>query len=208
VRCSCAESEAERRAGVLDATTGEFHHLLKAVDSGRLGADTLLPLVYTELRRLARVRLAVLAPGQTLQSTALVHEAYLRLAGKQLAFDGPKHFLFAAARAMHDIVVERAREKASLKRGGNRERLDLSSLVLPHDAPSQQILALSEALVHLQQSHPRKHQVVMLRFFAGCTAEETAAALELSPATVAREWHFRAGVAARAAERIFESLLT
>jgi RNA polymerase sigma factor (TIGR02999 family) len=149
-----------------------------------------LPLVYDELRRLAAQRLNDERPGQTLQPTALVHEAYLRLVGKELKFDGPRHFLFAAARAMHDILVERARQKGSLKGGGGRRRLDLDSLVVPLDAPSTEILALAEALAELAQAHPRKHQVVSLRFFAGCTSEQAAAAMDLSPATVAREWRF------------------
>jgi RNA polymerase sigma factor (TIGR02999 family) len=150
----------------------------------------LLPLVYEELRKLATRQLNDQRPGQTLQATALVHEAYLRLVGKELTFDGPRHFLFAAARAMHDILVERARQKASCKGGGGRARLDLDSLVLPHEASSAQILALSEAMADLAVAHPRRHEVVSLRFFAGCTTEQAAAALNVSPATVAREWRF------------------
>jgi RNA polymerase sigma factor (TIGR02999 family) len=153
-------------------------------------AEELLPLVYAELRRLAAQRLSDERPGQTLQATALVHEAYLRLAGKQLAFDGPRHFLFAAARAMHDILVERARRKASLKQGGGRARLDLESLEIAYETPSAEILALADAMSALAAAHPRKHQVASLRFFAGCTTEQAAAALDVSPATVAREWRF------------------
>ena len=153
-------------------------------------ASALLPLVYDELRRLAAQRLSSERPGQTIQATALVHEAYLRLVGKKLSFDGPRHFLFAAARAMHDILVERARQKASLKRGGERARLDLDSLILPHEASSAQILALSDAMADLAAAHPRRHEVASLRFFAGCTTEQAAAALNVSPATIAREWRF------------------
>ncbi len=153
-------------------------------------AEQLLPLVYDELRRLARVRLAELGPGQTLQPTALVHEAYLKLVGKELTWDGPRHFLFVAARAMHDILVERARQKASLKGGGKRRRLDLDSLEIPHESPNEEILALSEAMEELNRLHPRRYQVAFLRFFGGCTTEQTAAALAISSATVAREWRF------------------
>lgn len=175
---------------MLRTSPGRFAELLRAVDGGRGDADELLPLVYNELRRIARARLSGLASGQTLQPTALVHEVYVRLAGKQLAWDGPRHFFFAAARAMHDVLVERARQKASLKRGGGLGRLDLDSLVIAHESPPGEILALSEAMADMKRLHPRKHQVVMLRFFAGCTCEQTAATMDLSPATVAREWRF------------------
>jgi RNA polymerase sigma factor (TIGR02999 family) len=164
--------------------------IVAAEQGDRHAADQLLPLVYEELRRLAAQRLSDQRPGQTLQATALVHEAYLRLAGKQLTFDGPRHFLFAAARAMHDILVEHARRKASLKEGGGRARLDLDSLELAHESPSTEILALADAMAELAAVHPRKHQVASLRFFAGCTTEQAAAALDLSPATVAREWRY------------------
>jgi RNA polymerase sigma factor (TIGR02999 family) len=178
-----AEADPSRSAGGEFAAGG-------ACETDPSEADRLLPLVYDELRRVARAQLEALPPGQTLQPTALVHEAYLRLVGKELTWDGPAHFFFTAARAMHDILVERARQKASLKGGGGWVRLDLNRLVLPCDAPSEQILALSEAMSELERAHPRKHQVAFLRFFAGCTHEETAAALGLSPGTVAREWLF------------------
>jgi RNA polymerase sigma factor (TIGR02999 family) len=153
-------------------------------------ADELLPQVYEELRRLARARLAELTPGQTLQPTALVHEAYARLADKQREWDGTRHFFFAAARAMHDIVVEQARQKISLKRGGGRNRLDLEKLTIAQDTPGDEIIALADALSALQALDPRKHQLVLLRFFAGCNADEAAAAMDLSLSTVAREWRF------------------
>jgi RNA polymerase sigma factor (TIGR02999 family) len=168
----------------------QFAQFNQAVERGRQDTDELLPLVYNELRAIARARLAELAAGQTLQATALVHEAYLRLAGKELSWDGPRHFIFAAARAMHDIIVERARHKARLKRGGGRRRLDLDSLVVAHESPPEEILALSEAMTGLERLHPRKHQIVLLRFFVGCSRDQAAAAMQLSPATVAREWRF------------------
>jgi RNA polymerase sigma factor (TIGR02999 family) len=152
--------------------------------------DELLPEVYEQLRELARARLAALGPGQTLQATSLVHDAYVRLQGKNTDWDGARHFLFAAARAMHDIIVERARAKASQRRGGGRRRLELENLVLAHESPCDEILALSEALGELARADERKHRVVLLRFFGGCNVEEAASALELSPSTVEREWRF------------------
>jgi RNA polymerase sigma factor (TIGR02999 family) len=156
----------------------------------RQSGEELLPQVYEQLRQLARARLAALGPGQTLQATSLVHDAYVRLTGKGADWDGARHFLFAAARAMHDIIVERARSKASQRRGGGRQRLDLETLVIAHEAPCDEILALSEALGELARADERKHRVVLLRFFGGCNVEEVAAALELSPSTVEREWRF------------------
>ncbi len=158
--------------------------------SCRQSGDELLPQVYEQLRQLARARLAELGPGQTLQATALVHDAYVRVMGKGTNWDGSRHFLFAAARAMHDIIVEHARAKASQRRGGGRRRLALETLVIAHEAPCEEILALSEALGELARTDPRKHSVVLLRFFGGCNVEEAASALELSPSTVEREWRF------------------
>ena len=114
----------------------------------------------------------------------------MRLTGKVAQWDGSRHFLFAAARAMHDIVVERAREKASQRRGGGRRRLQLENLVLAHESPCDEILALSEALGELERVDPRKHHVVLLRFFGGCNVDEAASAMELSASTVEREWRF------------------
>jgi len=151
-------------------------------------AEELIPLVYAELQRLATQKLAAERPGQTLQAMDLVHEAYLRLAGKELAWDGPRHFLFAAARAMHDILVEGVRQRASLKVGGGRVRLNVDGLVLPCESPPKEVIALSEAMVELERQHPRQHRVVFLRFFAGCTADQTAEAMQVSSATIAREW--------------------
>ena len=154
-------------------------------------AGELLALVYDELRCAARAKLAALAPGQTLQPTALVHEAYLRLIDKAgPEWDGRRHFFFAAARAMHDIIVEHARTKASQRRGGGRRRLELENLVLAHESPCDEILALSEALGELERADARKHRVVLLRFFGGCNLDEAAAAMDLSPSTVEREWRF------------------
>jgi RNA polymerase sigma factor (TIGR02999 family) len=168
----------------------EATQLLQSVTAGNpRAAEELLALVYDELRVLARMRLAVLAPGQTLQATALVHEVYLRLIDRPAPAAGwqdTRHFFFAAARAMHDILVERARQKASLKRGGGRGRIDLKALSV--DSPPDELLALAEALDELKTRDARKHELVMLRFFAGCTAGEAASAMDISASTANREW--------------------
>lgn len=153
--------------------------------------DDLIRRGYDDLRRLARARLSKAPPGHTLQPTALVHEVYLRLVGRGIsACENPRHFFFMAARAMHDIVVEHARRQGSKKRAGGRPKLDLERVQIPCDAPPAEVLALSEALEDLSAHDPRKHQVVMLRFFADCTEEQTAEALELSPRTVERDWRY------------------
>jgi RNA polymerase sigma factor (TIGR02999 family) len=160
-----------------------------------LAAD-LLPQVYAELRRLARARLGRLPPGQTLEATALVHEAVARLLGRGAQnWDDAGHFFFAAARAMHDILVEAARRKLSDKRGGHRRRVGLERagalrLTFPADAPPADILALDEALERLKADEPRWHQLVLLRFFAGLNAEQCAAAMSVGLRTVERDWRF------------------
>ena len=166
--------------------------LLQAAAGGEeQAAAELLPLVYDELRRLAEAQLRKGPPGHTLQPTALVHEAYLRLVGGvDPGWEGRAHFFFAAARAMHDILVEHARKKLSLKRGGGRKRLDPSQVTLAVEAPAEEMLALSEALGRLEKSEPRKHQIVLLRFFAGMTNEETAEMLAVTTRTVERDWRF------------------
>ncbi len=151
--------------------------------------EELLERLYAELLSLAKRQMRHASPGQTLQPTALVHEAYLRLAGEPgQDWKNRKHFFFVAARAMHDVVVERARRRARKKRGGDRTRVDLNHLEVAFDASPEDVLALDEALCRLEEHLPRAAQIVRLRFFAGLTEEETAAALELSPSTVAREW--------------------
>ena len=153
--------------------------------------ETLHRGLFRELRELARHEMRRMAPGQTLQPTALVHEAYLRLAGRDA---GPwrtrREFLSVAARAMHDVLVEEARRKASLRRGGAWGRLDLTDLTLPGEAAPESLLALDEALEKLAQTEPRKAELVRLRFFVGLTEEETAEALDVSVRTVRRDWRF------------------
>ncbi|MCZ2401504.1 MAG: sigma-70 family RNA polymerase sigma factor [Phycisphaerae bacterium] len=154
-------------------------------------ADELLPLVYDELRRLAHARLARAPRGTTLQPTALVHEAYLRLVGdRDPGWNGRAHFFAAAARAMRNILVDRARRKASVKHGGGRRRVAMDDADLPIELPNEDVLALDEALTRLEAADPRKARIVMLHYFGGLTLEETAEALDTSPRTVEREWRF------------------
>jgi RNA polymerase sigma factor (TIGR02999 family) len=161
-------------------------------DSG--AADKLLPLVYNELRQLAAARLAQETPGQTLQATALVHDAYLRLIGpidsEPKHWDSRGHFFAAAAEAMRRILVERARHKGRLKRGGARQRVDLDSACAVSEPPSVDLLALDEALIKFAENQPAKADLVKLRFFAGLTMPEAAAALGISLATAERHWTF------------------
>ena len=167
--------------------------VLGAVGRGEAPAEELLPLVYAELRRLAAARLARLAPGQTLGPTALVHEAYLGLVeGGDPGWKGRGHFFGAAARAMHDIVVDRARRRAAQKRGGGaaHDDLDAISVAAPGGAAVEDVLALSDALARLAAEHPRRHEVAMLRTFAGLSEEEIAELHGVSTRTIEREWRF------------------
>lgn len=166
--------------------------LLTALEQGQgQAAEELLPLVYNELRRLAAYRLSHDAPGQTLQATALVHEAWLRLVGKDdPKWNGQRHFFGAAAEAMRRILVENARRKQSLKRGGNPARVDLTEIELPTPMPDEDLIALDEALNHLADTHPQAAEVVKLCFFVGMTREQAAKHLEVSISTVERTWAF------------------
>jgi RNA polymerase sigma factor (TIGR02999 family) len=165
---------------------------IKAVEAGDTqAAARLLPLVYTELRRLARARMAHRPPGQTLQPTELVHEAYLRLVGKAgLPLESQKHFFFAAARAMRDILVERARRKAGPNRGGGRQRVELTEALAIQEPPPEEVLAVQEAVRELESKDPVKGQIVNLRYYAGMTVKETAQVLGLSERTVHRHGRF------------------
>jgi RNA polymerase sigma factor (TIGR02999 family) len=161
-------------------------------DGGPGTSREMLPEVYEELRKLARARLARERGPQTLQPTALVHEAYLRVAGdaQDQRWDRRGHFFAAAALAMRRILVERARHYQRLKHGAGGERVDLDSAMLRADPQLNDLVAVDEALTRLEHTDPRKAQVVMLRYFAGLTVEETATALDISPATVKNEWQF------------------
>jgi RNA polymerase sigma factor (TIGR02999 family) len=173
----------------------EVTHILSAIEQGDpQAAAQLLPLVYDALRQLAAAKLGREAPGQTLDATALVHEAYLRLVegerrGSAPPWDSRRHFFAAAAEAMRRILVEKARRKHSVRHGGGRQRLDLDeALSLP--GPRQDLLALDEALTRLAEKQPVKAELVKLRFFAGLTMPEAARALDISLATAERYWTF------------------
>jgi len=174
--------------------------ILSAIERGDPSAAAqLLPLVYDELRKLAASKLAHEQPGQTLQATALVHEAYLRLvtsskgeaAGEAPPWDSRGHFFAAAAEAMRRLLIDHARRKQSAKPGGTRQRLSLNaiaSLKGPDDTSRDDLLALNEALQQLEAEEPVKAQLVKLRYFAGLSLDDAAAMLDISPATAKRYW--------------------
>jgi len=168
--------------------------ILSAVEHGDpKAAEQLLPLVYDELRRLAAAKLVQEKPGQTLQATALVHEAYIRLVegGESQSWDNRRHFFAAAAEAMRRILIERARQKQAIKRGGGLERVDLDAVepaVLP--MACDDLLGLDEAIQRLEQEHPRKAELVKLRFFAGLTTAEAARSLGVSVSTAENDWTY------------------
>jgi RNA polymerase sigma factor (TIGR02999 family) len=165
--------------------------ILSAIDRGDpKAAAQLLPLVYDELRRLAAQKLAHEKPGQTLQATALVHEAYLRLVDSEHRRDWNSrgHFFGAAAEAMRRILVDHARRKRRPKHGGDHKRLALDSIALPVEDRFHDLLALNDALDDLARHEPLKAELVKLRYFAGLSVEETAACLGISPVTAKRYW--------------------
>ena len=171
----------------------EVTHILAAVERGDpRAAEQLLPLVYDELRKLAAQRLAGEKPGQTLQATALVHEAYVRLVGGEQSdgWDGRGHFFFAAAEAMRRILIDRVRHKNTRKAGGGHRRVDLDDFDPALDEPDPELLVLDDALRELEQRHPRKAEVVKLRFFAGLTTAQAAVALGVSTSTAENDWAY------------------
>jgi RNA polymerase sigma factor (TIGR02999 family) len=170
----------------------EVTRILSAIEQGdSRAAGQLLPLVYDELRKLAAQRLAREKPGQTLQATALVHEAYVRLVGVQDAgWDSRGHFFAAAAEAMRRILVEAARRKHGPERGGDFTRHDLDPEQATPPGPSPRLLALDEALDRLAAIEPRAAEVVKLRYFAGLTVAEAATALGISPRTADGDWAY------------------
>lgn len=173
--------------------------ILSQIEQGdSQAAEKLLPLVYDELRKLAAVRLAQEKPGQTLQATALVHDAYIRLVDVEKAqhWNSRGHFFGAAAEAMRRILVEQARRKAALKAGGQSERCPLTDVVNvaganPQDGP--ELLALDEALCKLERQCPRKAQLVKLRYFVGLSLEEAATTLGISLSTASADWLYAKG---------------
>jgi RNA polymerase sigma factor (TIGR02999 family) len=166
--------------------------LLCAAQAGDAGAaERLLAVVYQELHQLACARMAHLSPGQTLQPTALVHEAYLRLTDKSdVPWESRQHFFFAAARAMRDILVEQARRKAGPARGGGRRRQELDDACAAIEPPAENVLAVHEALEELEKQDPLKAQIVLLRYFSGLTTAETAEVLGLAERTLDRQWRY------------------
>jgi RNA polymerase sigma factor (TIGR02999 family) len=168
----------------------DITRILNATDQGDpTAAQQLLPLVYEELRALAAARMAQEKPGQTLDPTALVHEAYLRLVGTQ-HFDGRSHFFAAAAEAMRRILIDRARSKQRVRHGGNRRRVPLDQIRTAAETPDEELLDLDDALERLAELDPIRAQLVKLRFFAGLTMPEAAALLDISVATADRYWAF------------------
>ncbi len=167
--------------------------ILSAIEHGDpLAAELLLPVVYDELRKLAAQRLAQEKPGQTLQATALVHEAYLRVGGGESPgkWDSRRHFYAAAAEAIRRILIDQARHKNSAKGGGTRKRVPLDDIApaAPEGEPVEDLLALDEALRQLEAEDPVKAQLVKLRYFTGASLDETARMLDISPATAKRYW--------------------
>jgi RNA polymerase sigma factor (TIGR02999 family) len=171
---------------------GDVTRMLHAIDRGDpLAAAELLPILYHELRQLAARKLASERPGQTLQPTALVHEAWLRLVGHDdPSWDGRGHFFAAASEAMRRILIENARRKQRLKHGGGLERVDLESVDVACAMPPEELLALDEALIELERVDPTGAKIVQLRFFGGLTPPQIAQTLGLSLATVGRSWAF------------------
>jgi RNA polymerase sigma factor (TIGR02999 family) len=171
----------------------ELTQILHAIDEGDPdAASQLLPLVYDELRKLAAQKLAGETPGQTLEPTALVHEAYLRLAGEkeEQHWDSRGHFFAAAAEAMRRILVEKARQRASLKRGGDRDRVEIAEGLMAAAEPREDILALDAALTKLAETDKQTAELVQLRYFAGLPLREIADFLGLSPRTADRLWAY------------------
>jgi RNA polymerase sigma factor (TIGR02999 family) len=170
----------------------EITQVLQAIGRGEgRASEELLPLVYEELRHLAAARMAQEQPGQTLQATAIVHEAWLRLVGDgERTWQNRAHFFGAAAEAMRRILIENARRKSALKRGGGLARVDIEGLDLAAAAPDDKILLINEALEKLQTEDPEKARIVVMKFFGGLTNQEVAEALGVTERTIERQWAF------------------
>ncbi len=176
-----------------NAAMSDVTRLLSAIEDGdQAAAEELLPVVYQELRRLAAAKLAREKSGHSLQPTLLVHEAYLRLAGgdQPQQWNGSGHFFAAAAEAMRRILIENARRKRAQKHGGQMQRVGLELAGLTTEEPGEDLLALDEALIQLEEQWPEKAKLVKLRYFAGLTIPEASQALKISTATAERHWRF------------------
>jgi RNA polymerase sigma factor (TIGR02999 family) len=189
----------DRRIGNIIQLINDVTQILEAVQKGDpKAADELLPLVYEELRKLAAAKMAREAAGHTLQPTALVHEAWLRLVGNQnQEWAGRAHFFAAAAEAMRRILIDKARRRRAVRHGGEQQRVDIEDLDVACPIPDDQLLAVDEALDKLASAHPRQAELVKLRYFVGMTVQEAAQVLGISPDTAkddsahARAWLFR-----------------
>lgn len=170
----------------------EITQVLEAIGRGEGHAsEELLPLVYAELRRHASVRMAREAPGHTLQPTALVHEAWLRMFGDgHQLWQNRAHFFGAASEAMRRILIENARRKSRLKRGGNQLRLDIEQVELAATTPDEKVLLIDEALKRLEETDPERARVVMLKFFGGLTSQEAAETMGVTERTIERHWAY------------------
>jgi RNA polymerase sigma factor (TIGR02999 family) len=170
----------------------EVTRIINAIEQGDLqAAEELLPLVYEELRVLAAQKMAQEKPGHTLQATALVHEAYIRLVGSEAQnWSSRTHFFGAAAEAMRRILIENARRKKRLRHGGDKQRVEMQDADLTIDAPCDDLIALDEALTKLGEEDPAKADLVKLRYFAGLTLEQAAEMLGISRATADRYWSY------------------
>ena len=171
----------------------EVTQIISQINQGDQSAgERLLPLVYDELRKLAAQRLGNERPGHTLEATALVHDAYLRLVDVENAqqWDSRGHFFSAAAEAMRRILIERARRKARIKHGGQHRRVDLDGVVVVGEEPRDDLIALDEALTRFAAVEPEKAELVKLRYFAGFTIEDAAEVLDISRSTAKRHWIF------------------
>jgi len=178
---------------VYSAVMSDVTRILSAIEQGdRRAGEQLLPLVYEELRQLAAAKLAQENPGHTLQATALVHEAYLRLvdAEKVQAWNSRGHFFMAAAEAMRRILVENARRKQQVGRGGDQRRISIDEVEMVAEAPSEELLALDESLRRLEGQDPEAAKLVKLRYFAGMTMLQAADALGMSLRTAERNWTY------------------
>jgi RNA polymerase sigma factor (TIGR02999 family) len=179
-------------SGLTIALMPDVTQLLGAIDAGdSIVADQLLPLVYQELRRVAAAKMAQEKPGQTLQATALVHEAWLRLAGSdQQPWRGRSHFFATAAAAMRRILVDRARRRSAAKRGAGAERVDADEVDIPAPAPDDQLLAMNEALEKFVALDARKGELVKLRYFVGLSFEEASEVLGIAVPTAKQWWAY------------------
>ena len=170
----------------------DITRILQSVESGNLRAsEELLPIVYEELRKLAAAKMAGESPNQTLQATALVHEAWLRLTGnEEVKWQGRAHFFGAAAEAMRRILIDNARRKKALRHGGDQQRLDVADIEIAAPGKDQELLAMNEALLRFAAVDKEKAELVKLRYFTGLTIEESARILGVSPPTAKRWWAY------------------